>query len=275
MQALDPRIIKVTLDINGTRKVFSSPLAITATGNRYANALQNECEVTIYNLDKATQDYIVTETSPYNLNRTPKTVTIEAGRESYGTALIYVGNIVTSIVSQPPDIGLTLKCLTGNFIKGNILAVNYAGGASFKQVSQGVAQNTNTLLNFQGPDKTISNYSFAGAALKQVELLGAMGGVNAFIDNNVLVVKGAFVPLSGVEVTVNSQTGMIGIPEFTEQGIRVKYLLDAKSTLGALLHIKSYEYPAANGDYVIYKLGFQIASRDVPFYYIADAARIR
>ena len=57
--------------------------------------------------------------------------------------------------------------------------------------------------------------------------------------------------------------------------LKVKFLLDNQTTLGSSLEIQSQQYPAANGTYVIYKLGFQIANRDTPFYYIAEAARRR
>ena len=208
-------------------------------------------------------------------NRTPKTVTVEAGRVSYGTSLIYSGNIVSASVTQPPDIGVTLKCLTGNFLKGNILARNQSGQATLSQISKQIAQDANTQLNFQATDRNIANYSYGGASLKQVEVLGAMGGINVFIDDNTLVVKNAFVPLTNVLTILSADTGMIGIPEFTEQGIKVKFLLDNRTRLGGTLRINSTIYPAVNGDYVIYKLGFQITSRDVPFYYIAEAARRR
>ena len=275
MNALDPRIIRVSIEVNGKTKVYTAPLMITATGTKYANALQNEAQIVIANLDRATQDYILTETSPYNLNRTPKSVTIEAGRESYGTAVIYRGNIVTSQVTQPPDIGIVLKCLTGNFLKGNILSRYQPGQATLKQISAGVAQDMNTLLNFQATDKNIANYNFSGAALKQIDLIGTMGGVVAYLDDNVLVVKDGFVPLTGTLKILNADTGMIGIPEFTEQGLKVKFLLDNRTTLGGGLRVTSRLYPAVNGDYVIYKLGFEIATRDTPFYYIAEAARRR
>lgn len=273
--ALDPRIVRVSIEVNGRLKTYSSPFSITVTGTKYGNALQNEAEIILENLDRATQDYILTETSPYNLNRTPKTVIVEAGRVSYGTAVIYRGNVVTSNVTQPPDIGIILKCLTGNFIKGNILTRNQPGSATLKQISAQVAQDTNTILNFQATNKNISNYAFSGPALNQVDVVGSLGGINAFIDDNTLVVKDAFIPLTNSLRILSAETGMIGIPEFTEQGIKVKYLLDNRTTLGGSLRIISKQYPAANGDYVIYKLGFQIATRDTPFYYIAEAARRR
>lgn len=273
-QAFDLRIVKISIEVNGQLKTYSSPMQITANGTKYANALQSECTVTIDNLDKPTQDFLLTETSPYNLNRTPKTIIVEAGRESYGTAVIYKGNIVNAIVSQPPDITVTLKCLTGNFIKGNVISRTQPGSATVSQISQQIAQDTNTVLNFQATDKNVGNYAFSGGALDQISALGTLGNYNVFIDNDTLIVKDALIPISGSTRILSAETGMIGIPEFTERGLKVKMLIDNQTRLGGALDIRSTQYPAANGIYIIYKLGFQIASRDTPFYYIAEAARL-
>lgn len=273
-QELDPRIIKISIGVNGRLKMYSSPMNLKASGTKYANALQNDCTVILSNLDKATQDFILTEVSPYNLNRTPKLVIVEAGRVSTGTTTIYRGNVVKAIVSQPPDVSITLTCLTGNFLKGNIITRNYGGITPLSVICKGISENTQTILNFQATNQNIGNYSYGGGALNQVELLNGFGGVNAFIDDDQLIVKNAMVPLRGITRVLSADTGMIGIPEFTEQGIKVKMLLDKQTRLGSGLRINSVQYPAANGDYVIYKLGFDIASRDVPFYYIAEAARI-
>lgn len=275
MPNLDDRIVKLNIEVNGVIKTYSSPLNIIANGTKYGNALQNEAEITLSNLDRSTQDYIVTETSPYNLNKTAKTISVEAGRVSYGTSIIYRGNIVSVTVTQPPDIGIIMKCLTGNFAKGNVISRNQPGTTTFKQASAAVAQDLNLQLNFQATDKNISNYAYSGGALQQVQVLNGLGNYNAFIDNDVLIVKDAFIPLNGTNRILSAETGMIGIPEFTEQGIKVKMLLDNQTTLGSQLTINSVQYPAANGQYVIYKLGFEIASRDIPFYYIAEAARRR
>jgi len=71
MAEIDKRIVRVGIETNGAIKYYEG-LNITANGTKYGNANQNECEVKISNLDKATRDFILTETSPFNLNRTPK-----------------------------------------------------------------------------------------------------------------------------------------------------------------------------------------------------------
>lgn len=272
MQELDPRLVKLTVQVNSVLKTYQD-LAIVARGMKYANPLQNECEVTIFNLDKETQDYILTETSPYNANRTPKSVTLDAGRLSYGTARVYSGNIVMASPSQPPDIGLTLKCLTGNYSKGNFISRAQPGYATLSQVSKQVAADLGTTLSFQATDKQLSNYSYNGATGKQVDHLQAAGGINVYVDNDTLVVKNANVPLSGLVRILNAESGMIGIPEITERGIKVKFLLDNTTVLGGGLQIQSQQYPSVNGNYIIYKLGFELANRDTPFYWIAEALR--
>lgn len=273
MQELDPRIVRVGIEVNGKVKYYEG-LAITAAGMKYANPIQNECEIKIDNIDRETRDYILTETSPFNLNRKPKRIFLEAGRVSYGTTQIFVGNITTAEISQPPDITITLKSLTHDFYKGQIVGRTGGAIASLKQIAKGAADDMDLSLNFQATDKNIANYSYSGSALKQVDALSDAGGVDAYIDDTQLIVKDYNVPLTGTLRKLDLTSGMIGIPELTEQGVRVKFLLDNKTTLGGALEINSQIYPAINGQYVIYKLGFVIASRDVPFYWLAECKRL-
>jgi hypothetical protein len=272
--ALDPRLITVSIQVNGQLKTYNQQLAIHATGTKFDNANQNECEIKITNLDKATRDYILSETSPFNQNRTPKIVTLSAGRVSYGVVQIFTGNIVTATPSQPPDIDIVLRALTGNFQNGNIISTNYPAQTPLSQLVKGTAKNLGMAVNFQATDKQIGNFNYRGGATKQVDKIGELGDINAYVDDNTLVVKNYNTALTNTLRVLNSATGMLGIPEITEQGIKVVFLLDNQTTLGGGLRIQSTINPAVNGDYVIYKLGFDIASREQPFYWIAEARRI-
>lgn len=273
MAEFDPRIVRVGIEIDGKLKMFDN-LAVYATGTKYANSIQNECEVRIANLDKPTRDYILTETSPLNLRRSPKRVVVEAGRKSYGTSTIIVGDIITSSVSQPPDIWVTLKALTGNFFNGQVVSRSSAPRAMVSQISQQIAGDLGLDLDFQATDKVIGNYNFVGGASKQVGEVGQMGNYNAYVDDNTFVVKDRNVPLKGTSKLLNKSSGMIGIPEISVYGVKVKYLLDNITKLGSELVVQSEINPTANGRYSIYKLAFEISSRDTPFYYIAEAYRI-
>ena len=281
MADLDPRLVRVGLSINGQLKQFgagpgddpSRPLLIESTGCKFANALQNEAEVKIANLTKADRDYLLTECSPFNKNSTPKIITLEAGRVSYGLSKIFMGNIVACVPSQPPDISLTFKCQTGAFNKGKIVASAQSGAVPLSTIAQQVASDTDTTLQFEATDKTISNYAFTGGALKQVGKLGDTGLVDAYVDDETLVIKDYGVPLKGQMRVLNEMSGMIGIPEVTEHGVKVTYLLDNQSKLGGALQLQSGVYTSLNGNYTIYKLNWNIATREKPFYWIAECLR--
>lgn len=274
MAAIDERVVRVGIEVNGKLKTYTG-LAVTVSGMKYANPMQNEAEITIYNLDKATQDYILSQTSPYNFNPTPKIATVEAGRVSYGTSLIYLGNIVSSHPSQPPDIGVTLRCLTSNFVNGQMISANYPGVTPLKTLAEIFANKLNTTLVFQTDNPNIKNYAYAGSALKQIENLSKIGNINVYVDNASLILKNIGLPLAGATRIVSAETGMVGIPEITAEGVRVRFMLDNKTALGGEMVISSKIYPAANGRYIIYKLGFEIANRDVPFYWVAEGLRIQ
>lgn len=272
MTKIDPRIIIVGIEIDGRIHQYED-LSISASGAKFANPNQNECTVKITNLKKSTRNYLITETSPFNKNKTPKRLYLYVGRQSTGTRLLYVGDITSAVPSQPPDITLTLKAKTAQSQKGIVLSQSNGEQAQLSAIAKQAAEKMGMKLNFQATDKNIANYSFSGAALKQTERLHAVGDVDVFVDDDQLIVKDAGVPLFGSVRVLDKDSGMIGIPEITEKGVKVKFLLDQQTTLGSELRITSEMNPAANGSYTISKLNYEIATHDVPFYFIAEATR--
>lgn len=271
---LDPRLMQVSFQVNNNLNTFDQEFSIKARGTKFANPLQNECQVEIANLDKVTRNYILTETSPFNANRTPKILNLYAGRVSTGVFLVYTGNITVSKVSQPPDIILTLKCGTGHFLKGKVGSRSGGANQKLSMIASGVASNMGLSLNNQADDRTIANYSHNGSAYDEVAKLQQFG-VNAYVDDNQLVLKEVGVPLKGSLLVLSDTTGMIGIPEVTEKGLKVTFLFDNNAKLGGAIQIVSKLNPATNGIYVIYKLNFALSSRDNEFYYIAECLKAK
>lgn len=272
MAVIDQRVLRVGIEVSGEMRVFEG-LAITANGSKVASDVQNTADVTILNLSKDVRNYILTETSPFNANRTPKKIVIEAGRVTTGTARMFVGEIVSASPTQPPDIGLQIKAQTGAFQKGKVMARTGAAREKLSAIAKKVAGDIGAMVEFEATDKQIANYAFSGAALKQVGYLAAAGGVDAFQDDEILVVKDAGKPRKNFTKIINANTGMIGIPEVTERGVRVQFLFDLDTNLGGAIDLTSELNPSLNGSYTIYKLDFELASRDTPWYYTAEASR--
>jgi hypothetical protein len=273
MSAIDPRILRVGIEVSGEIRWYDEGLQITAQGTKAVTDVQNTCSVSITNLSRDVRNYILTETSPFNRNRTPKTLIVEAGRVSTGTARLFVGNITRSSPSQPPDIRLDLEAQTGAFKKGEIVARSGAAKEGLRAIAQRVATDLEADLVFEAPDRLIANYSFSGAILRQVNALAEAGGVDAYLDNTALVVKPRNQPLANRIKTVNATTGMIGIPEATERGVKVRTLFDLETDLGGRIDLTSELNPALNGSYTIYKIDFDLASRDTAWYLDLEASR--
>ena len=272
MADIDNRLVRVGIEVAGVMR-FYDQLAITASGEKFGNPNQGEAQVSITNLERSVRDYILTETSPFNNNPATKRLTVEVGRVSTGLSLLYVGNIFRSTISQPPDQVLNLKCLTAQFMKGQIAALAFPGRVQLSRIVQQVATDNGLIANFQATDKTVANFNFTGAALKLVEKLQEVGGVNAYVDGENLVVKNDNTPLVGRLRRLSPRTGLVGIPQPTEQGLRATMLYDNRTVLGGAIDLQTNRYPSFNGLYVIYKLGFNIANRDTPFYLTADMRR--
>lgn len=156
----------------------------------------------------------------------------------------------------------------------DITTTSYAATVPLSKIAQDTASNMGLTLDFQAHDKQISNYNYSGAQLKQIDTLAEAGSYNAYIDDDRLIIKNRDAVLANTAVSLNKNSGLIGIPEVTEQGIKVKYLLDPQSRPGARLTIDSQMNPAANGTFVIFKLDFDISNRDTAWYHTAECRRL-
>lgn len=273
MAELDPRIVRVSIEIRGQLQVYEG-LAVVASGEKSANANQGEVSIKISNLSRDVRDYLATECSPFNANRTRKKIILEVGRRSYGTFALFAGDITAVAIGQPPDILTEIKALVGDFSKGQLVARQQPGNALLSIIAAQVAADLELALAFEATDRQIASWTFTGGALRQVDTLASVGRVNVFVDNDRLVVKNLSQPLAGAVRVVDADSGMVGKPEFTEHGVRVKFLIDNLTHLGGELIVRSVTVPSANGRYEIYKLAFDVASRDTPFYYVAEAKRL-
>lgn len=270
---IDPRIVRVGIELDGVVNSYED-LAISASGVKFANPNQGECTVDIANLSRDVRQYLLKEASPFNQNRKRKRIIIEVGRESYGTSVMYTGDIYRAYQGQPTDIITTLKCITGGFQKGEIISRDGRGIEKLSSIARRIASDNSVGLQFLSKDKNISNYSYTGSALGQVDKLAEMSDSDVFIDGDILVVKPRGSAMPGSKIILSMKSGMIGTPERTERGARVKILYDPSITLGTEFELQTDKSPELEGDYVIYKLNYHVTNRDVPFYYIAEARKI-
>jgi hypothetical protein len=281
MGAFDNRLFKVVFIIGDEQvtletvdlPVSARDLDIKAQGVKYINAMQNEMSLQIANLSPTLRNQLLTQVTPFNYDQKRKSVQLYAGRESTGLFLLYEGDITDARPSQPPDVVLNVKSKANQYWKYDIMAQAQNLNAPLSQIVSNAASGLGLTPRFEATDKLISNYSYSGARIKEVDHIGELGPYDVYTDDKHLVCKDKGKPLQNTDSTISADTGMIGQPEPTEWGVRVTTLLNQSVILGGQFTVDSEINPLMNGQYTTFKLGFNIASRDVPFYTILEGTK--
>lgn len=271
---LDQRIVIVTLIADGVSTTYEG-LSIEAKGIKTSETVMSQCDVTILNLKREDRERILKETNPFFINQGKRiSIIVEAGRESYGTTVLYTGRVFRSNGTPKPNLGVVLKCIQGFDNKAKIVSRSATEVTDLSSIARWVAEDNGYNLSFEITDKKIARYSFTGssqAALTQLEAL--TDGANVYVDNKTLYIKNSDQPAKGLPVRILDKTSGLLTAEGTEYGVKVKMLFDSVTKIGGQIDLTSENNPSLNGSYVVRKLPFHITSRGQPFYYVAECNR--
>lgn len=271
---LDQRVVIVTLIADGVSTTYEG-LSVEAKGIKASETVMSQCDVTILNLKSEDRERILKETNPFFINQGKRiSIIVEAGRESYGTTVLYTGRVFRSRATPKPNLGVVLKCIQGFDNKAKIVSRSATEITNLSSIARWVAEDNGYNLSFEITDKKIARYSFTGsaqAALSQLEALA--DGANVYVDNKTLYIKNSDQPAKGLPVRIlDKSTGLLWA-DGTEYGIKVKMLFDSVTRIGGQIDLTSEVNPSLNGSYVVRKLPFHITSRGQPFYYVAECNR--
>ena len=275
---MDKRICYVQIQTpSGDKEIHNISLHGKIT--RKMSETGSSADISIANLAREDVEYLTTYTSPYVDQSKKKRINIFAGYESTGVAQIFSGDIYSALPEGKPDTWLNIKAKTEFFNQQNIITMTQ-NNITAKNLAQNVSSELKTEFVWRSKlQKTIDNFNFAGAKAKLINRLNKIGGIRAFIDNNTLYVvdideeppkeetQNSSTKESGTIKLINKDSGMIGIPQPDEFGVKVKILLDPAVNLGDWFKLESEMLPIVNGFYQIYEMSYDFATRE-PQYYI-------
>lgn len=279
--AFDQRIVEVDLILPTGTYTFSNQnpsLAIYTFGTKFGSANMNTCECRIFNLTRQLRNEILTLASPL-LNRpanAPNTnqasgirpiLNLKVGRQSTGSFLLFTGTVITCEMTQPPDIGIVLRSLTNAVNTFFLYGINMPANTLLSEIAQSIALQNNLFLDFEATDRQIGNYSYTGSLQYNIQKLNEIGGIVAGVDNQTLWVTNAGKARKNTGFTISESTGMVGIPQVTDQGVTVRSMINSAIQIGGSVTINSIMNPAANGTFQVVKMDYEVASRDQPFWY--------
>lgn len=221
-----------TLDLSALRFRFSTTQQDVES--------PNTCSVRVYNLSDSTLKQIIT--TEYSR------VVVQAGYGRYNTGVVFDGEIRQFKIGRENSLDSYLDILAAD----GDLAYNFAFCNGSIAANSSPQQRVDTIMAAMNDKGVTAGYQmdFTGGILPRGKVLFGMAraalrretesqGATWNINNGQIDI----VPLDGyrpgerVELTV--ETGLIGMPEQTEQGVQAVCLLNPRLSVGALFSINN------------------------------------
>jgi hypothetical protein len=280
---MDKRICYVQIQTpSGDKEIHNISLRGRIT--RKMSETGSTAKISIANLAREDVEYLTTYVSPYVDQSKRKRINVFAGYESTGVAQIFGGDIYSALPEGMPDTWLNIEAKTEYFNQQNIITFS-TSNTNAKTLATSVANQLGVNLVWRSKsEKLIDAFNFAGAKAKLLYKLNLVDNFRAFIDNGNLVVvdkdeeppeenndnqtaNTSTTKKKGYIKYITPDSGLIGLPQPDEFGVKVKVLLDPAVQLGDWFKLESKRLPIVNGFYQVYEMTYDFATRE-PQYYI-------
>lgn len=261
----DDRVLVIGIETNGQLREYQGA-ATTVQVTKSSDLSENSAEVSIANINPSLAQDIVRDTSPWNSRKKERLLTVRAGRATQGAAHIFTGDIVLAKLSAPPDRMLTMTAHTkdqGKYTFGSL----QVSQLSLQSVATQIAEKWGLTLRYEADNRMLESFSLNGTLKTALWRLSVEGKVDAYVDDENLVVKPYGRALRGNSIVISADTGMISMPVLDDKGVAVRMLFDPAIKIGQAITIKSAINPAAEGTYTLYRMICRLASRSADWYW--------
>jgi hypothetical protein len=182
-------------------------------------------------------------------------VTVSAGDDENGLSACFSGAIMEAWADlrSSPDSMLVLSAFTGpdqTFMP--IKPTSYRGTVDVATVLAGLAAQCNPRLTLEnsGVNVQISNPYLAGNLFDQIKTIATQANINCVINpdgaGSVLAIWPKGKERNGQIATISKDTGLVGYPAFSQNGIQLSTLYNPSLTFGRRVNIQSV-LPQASG----------------------------
>ena len=182
-------------------------------------------------------------------------ITISAGDEDAGVNVCFVGGIQEAWVdaSDPPGFAFHVSAASA-FVEviQSIPPTSFRGSVDVALLLGGLAAQMGFALENGGVTGKIDNPYLPGSIGSQIESVCRAAGIQRFIDpiKRVLAIWPKGQSRDAATALVSSETGLVGYPSFTQNGVRLKSIYNPNLIYGTKLEVRSELTPAC-GTWVI------------------------
>lgn len=193
-------------------------------------------------------------------------IIILAGDDKTGMSVVFEGIIAEAWVDarNTPQVAFIVSAFDGilEALKP-VQPVSFDGTVDAATVVAQIAQQGGLSFTNEGVSVQISNPYLFGTTLSQLQDVARAGNFNCQIitDNGVsrVVIWPAGKARGGSVPLLSADTGLVGFPMRTENGIELKILFNPGITFGGKVRVKSVLAPA-NGDWTVFRVAHDLES---------------
>lgn len=243
----------------GTEKVINGlPVSVDVT--KTGGDEKPTCNVSIGGMTYADMEQLTT--LAFRPLQTRKNLIAVFAGEAGGLSQVFAGEITKASAdfNNSPDVKFDIEAMSGFYpslkpagpqtIAGNVpvadIVSQQAKAMEYDFRNEGVtAQLHDTILN--------------GTPMEKARAAARQAGVNLLIDDNTLVLLPPGKERKGTTVLLADNSGMIGYPSFSSDGISVDAIYNPAFQLNGLIEVKSI-VPKASGLWRITKLEHKLAA---------------
>lgn len=247
----------------GANKVTLDGLRIKAEIQVYGGDAMPQVQLLVYGLPSSMMNQLTTIGPINSAVLYQNSVLIAAGDRGSALTTVYSGSIwqAWGDYNQIPDGALNISAVGGLAASLKpVGATSYTGSADVGTIMQALAKLAGLSFVNHGVSVQLSNPYFPGTALAQIRECAQAADIYYTIENNALEIwtKGGARSAQTVPI-VSVQTGMVGYPTFSSNGLMVTTMFNPSLKIGGQFQVQSSITPA-NGTYVASQISHSLES---------------
>lgn len=184
-------------------------------------------------------------------------IKIEAGERGQEPDLVFQGEISTAAPNFSTDGTVTfhVEASSGFYpMQKSVAPVSVNTDTTIESLFKQFADEAGYGLENNGVTGSVKNCVFTGTPVQKAQQLAKQTGVDFLIDDNQFVILPSYLDSrEGTTPLLNAQSGLLGYPSFTNDGIKCACLFSPLLKIGGLVKIESI-VPKASGVWRITKL---------------------
>lgn len=246
----------------GTEKVING-LPVEVSVSKTGGDEKPSCEVSIGGMSYEDMEQLTT-LAFRPLQTRKNLIAIFAGDTENGLSQIFAGEITEAAAdfSGAPDVRFNIKAMSGYY--PSLMPAGpqtIAGNTGVADIISQQAQVMGYEFRNEGVTTQLSNCILNGSPMQKARAAARQAGATLLIDDRTLVLLPPGKERKGTTILLSENSGMMGYPSFTSDGISVDAIFNPAFQLGGLVEVQTI-VPKASGLWRITKLEHKLQAND-------------